>query len=122
MRVDRDGLCAEDACIVEGAVAACFASTACVAAATAASAAIYGMCVSTLEAVNDWINDHPWIYSSPDDDESGHRTGARESTREKHEAGDARRKQDKGGEKGDSSRNPYGKRPSGWSGPWPPKR
>jgi RHS repeat-associated protein len=53
--------------------------------------------------------------------ESAHKTGERESTREKHEAGEARRNKDRGGEKGDARRRPPRKPPNGWKGPWPPK-
>jgi len=53
--------------------------------------------------------------------ENAHKTGERESTREKHEEGQARRSRDRGGEKGDSRRRPPRKPPNGWKGPWPPK-
>ncbi|HET6914442.1 MAG TPA: RHS repeat-associated core domain-containing protein [Rhodanobacteraceae bacterium] len=50
-----------------------------------------------------------------------HTKGARPSTEEKHEKGRSRAAADRhGGEKGDSRRNPYGKRPQGHKGPWPP--
>jgi len=53
--------------------------------------------------------------------EAAHKTGERESTREKHEAGEARKSRDRGGEKGDARRRPPRKPPNGWKGPWPPK-
>jgi hypothetical protein len=52
---------------------------------------------------------------------AGHDTGARESTRGKHEAGDSRRKRDRGGESGDDRRDWPRKKPDGWKGAWPPK-
>jgi len=51
-----------------------------------------------------------------------HTKGARPSTQEKHQAGQARRKKDRGGEKADEGRRPPRKRPPGWKGPWPPKK
>jgi hypothetical protein len=51
----------------------------------------------------------------------GHTKGARESTRGKHEKGDARRGKDRGGEKADKRRKWPSTRPSKWKGPWPPK-
>jgi hypothetical protein len=53
--------------------------------------------------------------------EAAHKSGARESTREKHETGEARKSKDRGGEKGDARRRPPRKPPNGWKGPWPPK-
>ncbi|MDR6840309.1 RHS repeat-associated core domain-containing protein [Pseudoxanthomonas sacheonensis] len=51
-----------------------------------------------------------------------HTSGARPSTKGKHQKGRARAKADKhGGEKGDDNRDPYGKKPPGHKGPWPPK-
>ncbi|MBK7575336.1 MAG: hypothetical protein IPP09_00355 [Elusimicrobia bacterium] len=51
-----------------------------------------------------------------------HSKNQRPSNLPKHERGEARRKKDRpGGEKGDERRDPYGKRPPGWKGPWPPK-
>jgi RHS repeat-associated protein len=53
----------------------------------------------------------------------GHDSGARPSTEEKHEQGDARRKEDRGGEKADKpSRRPPRVRPNDWKGPWPPPK
>ena len=52
---------------------------------------------------------------------SGHRSNARESVRERHEKGDARRARDRGGERGDARRRLPRKRPKGWKGPWPPR-
>ena len=51
---------------------------------------------------------------------AGHDAGARESTRGKHEAGESRRKRDRGGEKGDDQRDYPRRKPAGWKGPWPP--
>ena len=48
-----------------------------------------------------------------------HTKGARNSTKGKHESGQARKQQDREGSKG--QRNPPRKRPDGWKGPWPPK-
>jgi hypothetical protein len=50
-----------------------------------------------------------------------HNKGARPSTEEKHQEGQARRSRDRGGEKGDARRRPPRKPPNGWKGPWPPK-
>jgi RHS repeat-associated protein len=50
----------------------------------------------------------------------GHTKGARESTRGKHEQGDARRGRDKGGEKGDARRAPKDPPPRGPKPPKPP--
>ena len=51
----------------------------------------------------------------------GHRKNARPSTKGKHESGDARRAQDRGGERGDGRRRAPRKKPKGHKGPWPPK-
>ncbi|MFC4307533.1 RHS repeat domain-containing protein [Steroidobacter flavus] len=51
-----------------------------------------------------------------------HTKGARPSTQEKHEKGQARKSQDRGGEKGDSRRDPPRKRPPDHKGPWPPPK
>ncbi|MCW5724003.1 MAG: RHS repeat-associated core domain-containing protein [Maricaulaceae bacterium] len=56
-----------------------------------------------------------------DEPRGGHRTGARESTRERHETGDARRTRDQGGERADERRRAPRQRPSGHRGPWPPR-
>ena len=50
-----------------------------------------------------------------------HTKTARPSTNGKHEAGQARKQQDRGGEKGDSSRRAPRKPPPDHKGPWPPK-
>ena len=50
-----------------------------------------------------------------------HTKGARPSTKNKHEDGDARRARDRSGEDGDISRRPPRRRPDQWKGPWPPK-
>jgi len=52
---------------------------------------------------------------------SDHSKNPSPSNREKHEAGQARKKEDYGGEKGDERRRPPNRPPSGWKGPWPPK-
>ena len=63
----------------------------------------------------------PGDTGGPGDDElGGHREGARESTRERHEQGDARRRRDQGGERADKNRPLPRQRPSGHRGPWPP--
>ena len=51
---------------------------------------------------------------------SEHESNARPSTLEKHEKGQARKKIDRGGEKGDVRRDPPRNRPPGWKGKWPP--
>ncbi len=74
-------------------------------------------------AWEDWLtglNYCPVMLSSSTGDDE-HTKNARPSTQEKHERGRARRAQDQGGEKGDDNRDPYGKRPPDWKGPWPPK-
>ena len=51
-----------------------------------------------------------------------HTKNQRPSSLPKHEEGLARKQRDShGGEKGDNKRQPYGKRPPNWKGPWPPK-
>ncbi len=52
---------------------------------------------------------------------SEHDKGARPSTEEKHEKGQARKGRDRGGEKADEGRRPPRKRPPEHKGPWPPK-
>jgi RHS repeat-associated protein len=66
----------------------------------------------------------PYKYAQDtlDPEDSSHKDNARESTREKHEEGEARKRKDRGGEKGDARRRPPRKRPDGWKGPWPPKQ
>jgi RHS repeat-associated protein len=64
-----------------------------------------------------------WPSPLGDDDVycmAGHKKNARPSTAGKHEAGDARRGRDGGGEKADPGRLPPRKKPPGWKGPWPP--
>ncbi len=52
-----------------------------------------------------------------------HTDNARPSTKDQHEKGQTRKKTDTfGGEKGDERRDPRGKRPPGWKGPWPPPK
>lgn len=48
-----------------------------------------------------------------------HTKGARQSTKAKHEKGQARKGSDRGGEKADPVRRPPRKRPDNWKGPWP---
>jgi len=50
-----------------------------------------------------------------------HKTNQTPSNLPKHEKGDARKKQDRGGEKGDARRDPPRRRPPDWKGPWPPR-
>jgi RHS repeat-associated protein len=49
-----------------------------------------------------------------------HKKGARPSTEEKHEEGEARKKKDRGGEKADPKRPLPRRRPPNWKGPYPP--
>jgi len=49
-----------------------------------------------------------------------HRKNRRESNRETHEQGEARKKRDQGGEKADEMRRDKRVRPKGHKGPWPP--
>ncbi len=51
---------------------------------------------------------------------SEHRSGARPSTRERHQEGQARQNRDWGGERADDRRRAPRRPPSGWRGPWPP--
>ncbi|MFZ5746952.1 MAG: RHS repeat-associated core domain-containing protein [Pseudomonadota bacterium] len=51
-----------------------------------------------------------------------HTSGARPSATGKHEAGQARKGLDAGGEKGDARRRPPRRPPDGHKGPWPPKK
>jgi RHS repeat-associated protein len=51
-----------------------------------------------------------------------HTSGARPSTKAKHEKGKARKQRDNRGEKGDARRDPRGKRPDGFKGKWPPPK
>lgn len=52
---------------------------------------------------------------------SEHTKNARPSTKGKHEAGQARKQRDRGGEKGDKDRRAPRKPPPDHKGPWPPK-
>jgi hypothetical protein len=58
--------------------------------------------------------------------ENAHKKGARPSTTQDHEQGEARKQRDRGGEAGDARRNKGGKpivprvRPDKHKGPWPP--
>jgi RHS repeat-associated protein len=64
---------------------------------------------------------------SPVPQDAVHKKRARPSTEQEHEEGQARKKRDRGGEKGDKRREDKGmfprKRPPGYpkNGPWPPK-
>lgn len=66
------------------------------------------------KSVNDNVN--------PTDSSGGseHTKGGRESTRNKHEKGQTKRDQSRGGEKGDKNRRLPRKPPMNWRGPWPP--
>jgi YD repeat-containing protein len=83
------------------------------------AAAIKHSAIELLKNAGDAEN--PGIGENEDAPPEGHRTGARESTREKHQEGDARRKRDHGGEKADPGRRPSRRPPPGHQGPWPPK-
>jgi len=48
-----------------------------------------------------------------------HTGNARPSTKGRHQEGQGRKKQDRGGEKGDDSRRLPSRRPMKWKGPWP---
>jgi RHS repeat-associated protein len=50
-----------------------------------------------------------------------HTKGTRPSTKQRHEEGEARKRLDRGNEKGDLNRRPPRRRPDDWKGPWPPK-
>lgn len=50
-----------------------------------------------------------------------HTRNARPSTKGKHQAGQKRKKEDYGGERGDNNRRPPRQKPNGWKGSWPPK-
>lgn len=67
-----------------------------------------------------YVDEDP-INEWDEDGLAGHTKGTRPSTQGKHEAGDARRGMDQGGEKGDANRRCPSKRPPGTKGPWPPK-
>jgi RHS repeat-associated protein len=59
-----------------------------------------------------------WVVE--DDPRGGHDTNRRESNRERHEQGDARRGRDQGGERADERRPWPRRKPRGHRGPWPP--
>jgi RHS repeat-associated protein len=61
------------------------------------------------------------LISAPFERGSEHTSGARPSTKQKHEDGQARKTRDRGGENGDERRRPPRKRPLNWKGPWPVK-
>lgn len=90
-------------------------------------------CLAAL-AIIQWTQppEEPWPAISPEglpilqNEKSGsggaeHKKGARQSTKAKHEAGEARKKKDYGREKGDDYRDPPRKKPAGYKGPWPEK-
>lgn len=58
-----------------------------------------------------------------DDESRGseHTNNARPSTKNKHEAGAARKAADRGGERGDRNRAYPRLKPKNWRGPWPPQ-
>jgi RHS repeat-associated protein len=63
--------------------------------------------------------------TQPSEQGAEHKKGARPSTKEKDEEGQARKNKDQGGERADEKRKKHGmyprKRPPGHKGPWPPK-
>jgi RHS repeat-associated protein len=61
------------------------------------------------------------VSESRGKDSGEHTKNARPSTKGKHEAGRARQRQDRGGERGDESRRPPRKPPPNHRGPWPPR-
>jgi hypothetical protein len=73
---------------------------------------------------NEWDTDAFFgqgLYAPPADFAQEHTKGARPSTAEDHEYGEARKKRDQGREKADKAgRRPHRRRPFGWKGPWPP--
>jgi len=77
--------------------------------------------------VVDIVNSDTILEFSKDATDAGeaagaeHTTGARPSTKGKHEKGRARKGRDRGGEKGDANRRVPRKRPPNWKGSWPPK-
>jgi len=71
-----------------------------------------------IDHLYNYVHNDPIGYFDPEG-LAEHSTNKRESNRNKHEAGDARRKKDGGGEKGDEGRSPPRKRPPGHKGPWP---
>jgi hypothetical protein len=80
-----------------------------------------------------WLWNNVYHHIAPPDDASAepcpdgsnlyneeHTKNARPSTEEKHQAGQARKTRDYGGEKADQGRRPPRQKPPGWKGPWPP--
>ena len=69
----------------------------------------------------------PQTGAQPEPTEQGasHKKGARPSTQQKHEKGEARKQRDRGGERADPRRREHGfgwgKKPKKQKGPWPPK-
>jgi RHS repeat-associated protein len=78
------------------------------------------ICVEYCDGWGRSLNDTISNSSSTVSLAKGHTKGARQSTKAKHEKGNARRAMDRGGEKADPGRRPPRKRPNGWKGPWPP--
>ncbi len=77
--------------------------------------------------LDDGVNTYAYVYGDPLNlaDPEGlsaeHTQNQRESNRNKHEEGQARKAQDRGGEKGDGKRDYPRKKPDKWKGPWPPR-
>ncbi|HEX7025711.1 MAG TPA: RHS repeat-associated core domain-containing protein [Gammaproteobacteria bacterium] len=68
-----------------------------------------------------YVNQNPLYWVDPYGLAEEHTKNQRESNREKHEKGDARKNKDRGNEKGDKNRGWPRKRPPSWKGPWPPR-
>jgi RHS repeat-associated protein len=73
-------------------------------------------------ALYEYCGSQPISCYDPGGEEEEHRCGRRESNRETHQRGKARKQKDRGGEKGDARRGVGRKRPQGRKGPWPPKK
>jgi hypothetical protein len=69
------------------------------------------------EAEYEWSHNE---FLLGEDDIDEHTKNARPSTKEKHQFGMARKKRDRGGEKGDIRRSLPRRKPDNWKGPWPP--
>jgi RHS repeat-associated protein len=68
-----------------------------------------------------YVENDPVNWIDPEGLAAEHNQNKRESNREIHEKGQARKNQDQGGEKGDKNRADPRKKPNGWTGPWPRK-